>query len=307
MILLTSSKPYAQEMLEQAFRAYAPPDSFCLSNTPQAAHADVAVCWFPDAGYLNSLPKLRLIHSMGAGVDHIGTELLSGSLPVCRVVDMSHQQGMLEYVLWAILYYQRHFDDALHHQARGEWKQYPCRTAAQMRIGILGLGQMGAYVAEGLARLGYPVGGWSRRPKQLQAVRTYCGADGLNQLLGCSDVLVNLLPLTRHTQNILNRDLFQKLPTGAALVQCGRGGHLNTADLLWALANGKLRGAVLDVFENEPLPPGDPLWRTPGLVLTPHTASHAPLDVVVAQVLDNAARLRHRLPLLNEIDKQQGY
>lgn len=307
MIVLASSKPYALAMLQEAFAAYAPPKSFCLPDSPQAAQADTAACWFPDTGYLKNLPNLKLIHSMGAGVEHLGAELLSGSLPICRVIDESHKQGMLEYVLWAVLYYQRHFDYARHHQIRGEWQQYPRQNAAQTRIGILGLGQMGAYVAEALSRTGYSVSGWSRGPKQLPGVTTHYGTEGLAQLLPQTDILVNLLPLTDDTRRILNRDLFCRLPTGAALIQCGRGGHLNTADLLEALSNGKLRGAVLDVFDHEPLPANDILWRTPGVVLTPHIASHAPLETVVAQILDNAARLRNGLPLLNEIDKQRGY
>jgi glyoxylate/hydroxypyruvate reductase A len=174
----------------------------------------------------------------------------------------------------------------------------------------MGLGEMGGRIAAVLPTLGYAVNGWSRTPRtlpDLAGYSGYSGAEGLQPFLARTDVLVCLLPLTEATRGILAKPLFDALPHGAALVHCGRGEHLVEGDLLEAMASQQLRGAVLDVYAQEPLPAEHPFWITPGIVVTPHMATMASNDSVAAQIARNVAQLRAGAPLFNTVDVQRGY
>ncbi|HHB9140216.1 TPA: 2-hydroxyacid dehydrogenase [Klebsiella pneumoniae] len=256
------------------------PDVTALLPHHQAARdAQYASCWFPDPQLLTRSPGLKLIQAASAGVDHLPPALFASEIPLCRVIDEDFRHGMFEYALWSVLWFQRHFDRALAHQRTQTWKLYPQRAAADFHIGIMGLGEIGGYIADQLARLGYRVSGWSRSEKQLAGVTCYRGEEALDSFLGSLDGLINLLPLTAQTRGIL-----------AA-----------------ALESGQLAGAVLDVFPQEPLPADDPLWRHPQVVITPHMASAASAEVIARQLLENIQRQRRGLPLKNLVNKHAGY
>lgn len=283
------------------------PDVTALLPHHQAARdAQYASCWFPDPQLLSRSPGLKLIQAASAGVDHLPPALFASEIPLCRVIDEDFRHGMFEYALWSVLWFQRHFDRALAHQRTQTWKLYPQRAAADFHIGIMGLGEIGGYIADQLARLGYRVSGWSRSEKQLAGVTCYRGEEALDHFLGSLDGLINLLPLTAQTRGILAAPLFNRLPAGAVLINCGRGEHMVNDDVLAALESGQLAGAVLDVFPQEPLP-DDPLWRHPQVVITPHMASAAPAEVIARQLLENIQRQRRGLPLKNLVNKHAGY
>lgn len=307
MIVIASTKPYAQKMLLDAFQAYAPADCFCLPDDVRAQTATTAACWFPDMDRLDQLPQLKLIHSMGAGIEHLDLHRIQHKYELCRIIDANHKQGMLNYLHWGVLYYQRYFDRYMQNQKKQCWQQYPQLQEKDVKIGIMGLGEIGAFVAERLANYGYQVSGWSQSKKQINAVTSYSGQFEFDQFLAESHILINLLPLTPVTQQILSAETFGKLPRGAALINSGRGGHLNEKNLLAYLKSGHLRGAILDVFEQEPLAPLNPLWEAENVLITPHIASHAPLDVVVAQIIENDRRLAMQQPLINVVDIKRGY
>ncbi|HBQ2578725.1 TPA: glyoxylate/hydroxypyruvate reductase A [Klebsiella pneumoniae] len=256
------------------------PDVTALLPHHQAARdAQYASCWFPDPQLLTRSPGLKLIQAASAGVDHLPPALFASEIPLCRVIDEDFRHGMFEYALWSVLWFQRHFDRALAHQRTQTWKLYPQRAAADFHIGIMGLGEIGGYIADQLARLGYRVSGWSRSEKQLAGVTCYRREEALDSFLGSLDGLINLLPLTAQTRGILAAPLFNRLPAGA----------------------------VLDVFPQEPLPADDPLWRHPQVVITPHMASAAPAEVIARQLLENIQRQRRGLPLKNLVNKHAGY
>ena len=240
----------------------------------------------------------KAVHA-SAGVDHLPASVFASDVPLCRVVDEDFRHGMFEYALWGVLWFQRRFDRALAHQRERVWKMYPQRAAADYHVGVMGLGEIGGYIADQLARLGYRVSGWSRSEKQLAGVTCYRGEEALDSFLGSLDGLINLLPLTAQTRGILAAQLFNRLPAGAVLINCGRGEHMVNEDVLAALESGQLAGAVLDVFPQEPLPADDPLWRHPQVVITPHMASAAPAEVIARQLLENIQRQRRGLPLKN--------
>jgi glyoxylate/hydroxypyruvate reductase A len=306
-VALLSRDSLLLKQLQEAFARSAPQLKAVLAEDPQAKNAQVAACWFPLPGSLAKLPNLQVIHSIAAGIDHLEHDPSCPDLPVCRVVDPGHRQGMTEYVRWAVIHYHRGFDQVLAQQRQQHWERPLQRPASQFRIGVMGLGSLGSAIALDLAAAGYAVRGWARSSKDLPGVQTFAGADSFNGFLDGVELLINLLPLTDETRGILNQQTFERLANGAALINVGRGAHLNIEDLQQALKQGKLRGAMLDVFEQEPLPAEHPLWKTPGVTITPHMASAASHDCIAEQIAENFRRLNSGEPLLNSADRQLGY
>ena len=307
MIVIATDIPAIENIVWDAFKKYAPPDSYCGMDDIRAQDATTAACWFPNVDKLLDLPNLELVHSMAAGVEHLNIQALDGKYKVCRIVDSSHKSAMLNYLLWGILYFQRHFDRYLKNNQQAIWQQLPQRPSSEFCVGIMGLGELGHHIALKLRDMGYPVVGWSNSAKNLEGVQTFAGKDEFAAFIQHPQVLINLLPLTVETQNILSAKTFELLPQGAAIINTGRGGHLNAADLIAALDSGHLSGAILDVFEQEPLSPENPLWHHPNIVVTPHIASHADLDVVVQQIVQNDQYVMAGKQLLNEVDVVRGY
>ncbi|MCE7762753.1 glyoxylate/hydroxypyruvate reductase A [Pseudomonas putida] len=307
-LVLLCQNPALTDWLTALFAEHAPQLEVMRPDDAGARRAEVAVCWFPPQGSLGQLPNLRLVHSIGSGIDHLAQDSSRDvSLPVCRVVDPDHTQGMSEYVHWGVLHFHRGFDRVIAGNASQHWQRPVQRKAEDFRVGVMGLGAIGAPVAQRLAAAGYDVRGWARTPRQLDGVTTFEGAGSLHDFLGGLDVLVNLLPLTASTHGVLNHAVFRHMAEGSALINCGRGQHLNPDDLRQALASGQLRGALLDVFEQEPLPADSPLWHTPGVWVTPHMASAASDLCIARQVADNVSRLSAGLELNNLVDPELGY
>ncbi|HEX2592545.1 MAG TPA: glyoxylate/hydroxypyruvate reductase A, partial [Rhizomicrobium sp.] len=270
---------------------------------------DYVASFRPPPGLLATLPNLKAMLSLGAGIDgFLADPALPKHLPLVRFVDRTLSEEMAQYVVMHVLIHhrmQRMFDAA---QAKGEWRQIllPRRTA-QTRIGILGIGEIGTVVARHLQPFGFPVSGWSRTPKAVDGVRGYSGAAERDAFLAASDVLVCLLPLTDETRGILNADLFAKLPRSAFLINVARGGHLVDDDLIAAIDSGHLSGATLDVFHTEPLPAASPLWRHPKITVTPHVAAISDPDAGARTMLDAIRRCEAGEPPLNVVDLARGY
>lgn len=222
VVILSSSEQFSRE-LRQAFSLQRPDIIPLFADDPAASGAEIAACWFPESGTLNRYPQLKLIHSVAAGVDHLGAELLQSGKVICRVVDENQKQGMFEYILWAVLYFHRDLNKVLKNNQHRHWQRYPQRLASEICIGIMGLGEIGRYVGEKLAQLGYRVNGWSRSRKNLPEIRCFSGDSEREQFLNESNILINLLPLTPETQGILCAATLSQLPQSAALINCGRG------------------------------------------------------------------------------------
>ncbi|HEY1299971.1 MAG TPA: glyoxylate/hydroxypyruvate reductase A, partial [Stellaceae bacterium] len=187
------------------------------------------------------------------------------------------------------------------------WRELDQKNAGERPVGILGFGEIGQAAARKLAALGFPVAGWTRRPREVDGFRTYSGAGGLAEILAGSEILVCLLPLTAETEGILCARTFAALPKGAGLVNAGRGAHLVEADLIPALDAGQLSAAALDVFREEPLPPEHPFWRHPRILVTPHIAGSTNPETAALIVLENIRRFEEGRPLLNRVDPARGY
>jgi glyoxylate/hydroxypyruvate reductase A len=263
--------------------------------------------WEPPDDLAQRFPNLDILFSVGAGVDQFDVSRLPPDLPVVRMVEPGIVDGMVEYVTLATLALHRDLIDYIARQRARVWEPIRLRSAAGRRVGVLGLGMLGSAVLEKLRGFGFDCAGWSRSPRALDGVRCFAGAGALPDFLARTDILVCLLPLTDMTRGILNRELFARLPKGAALVNAGRGGHLVEADLITALDSGHLSAAVLDVAEAEPPPPNHPFWTHPRILLTPHVASMTQPDTAVSVVLDNIRRHQSGEPLRGLVDRARGY
>jgi glyoxylate/hydroxypyruvate reductase A len=265
------------------------------------------VAWEPPSDLATRFPNLRLAFSIGAGVDQFDFTVLPAHVPLVRMLEPGLMRGMVEYVLHAVLDLHRDMPAYRRAQQRREWKEMPVRTAPQRRVGVLGLGWLGAEVATQLARVGFDCAGWSRSARVAEGVQCFAGADALDEFLARSEILICLLPLTAQTQGFLNSALFAHLPQGAALVQVGRGRQLVTEDLRAALDSGQLSEAVLDVVDPEPLPTDHWLWKHERVRITPHIASQTVPQTAARAVIDNLRRFESGEPLIGLVDRLRGY
>lgn len=275
----------------------------------EPAAVDYVLSFRPPPGFLTTLPNLKAVFSLGAGVDgFLADSDYPRRVPLVRFVDHTLSRELAQYcVLHTLIHHrqQRRFDRA---QAEHKWRQtLPPRRTEDTRVGILGLGEIGTLVAERLRDLDFAVAGWSRSPKQVRGVESFAGEDKLAAFLARTDILICLLPLTLQTRGILNAKLFAQLPAGAFLINVARGGHLTEGDLIPAIESGRLSGATLDVFETEPLPETSPFWSHPKITVTPHIAAISDPRVAAQYVVDGIARCERGEKLENVVDLDRGY
>lgn len=249
--------------------------------------------------------RLKAVLSLWAGVETIvGNPTLR--VPLTRMVDDGLRLGMVEWVTGHVLRYHLGMDAHILGQD-GIWRKGAPPLAADRPVTILGLGALGTACAGMLARIGFPVTGWSRSPKDVPGIRCLSGEDGLQAALGDAQILVLLLPLTDETENVLNADRLAMLPRGARLLNPGRGPLIDDAALLAALDSGRIGHATLDVFRQEPLPPAHPYWAHPNVTVTPHIASDTRPSTASRQVAENIRRAEAGEPLLHLVDRGLGY
>lgn len=269
---------------------------------------EYAVVWQPPPGGLKTFPNLKVVVSMGAGIDHVLRDPeLPRHLPIIRTVGPDLRQRMREYVLLHVLRLHRRLPETEASFRRKEWNQLITPVAPDRPVGVLGLGNMGADSASHLAHIGFEVHGWSRRPKNVAGVICHSAAEGLDRLLKRAEILVCLLPLTPQTTGILNKELFAKLPEGACLINAGRGQHLVEEDLIPALDSGQLGGATLDVLQVEPAAEDHPFWTHPKILLTPHIASLIDPEVGSRLIAANLKLFMAGKPVPDMVDVAQGY
>ena len=277
-------------------------------QTPSALNAPFLVCWKPNQGQLKEFVQLKVVQSLGAGVDHIfDTNTIADKVQVTRIIDARLTVDMWEYTLTATLNFLKDFPTYAEQQDKQQWQQHTYKTIPETTIGIMGLGKIGGYVAKRFAQTGFQVNGWSNSKKEIEGVQSFAGTSQLAAFLGQVDLLINILPLTKATRGILNQNLLAQLPQGAYLINVGRGGHLVENDLIPLIESGQLSGATLDVFAKEPLPKDHPFWHHPKIVVTPHIASLTNIESAVNQVVENYQRMMNNQPLLNIVSSDKGY
>ncbi|HJQ55928.1 MAG TPA: glyoxylate/hydroxypyruvate reductase A [Vineibacter sp.] len=272
------------------------------------ADIEIALAWKPPPGALARLPGLRLIVSTGMGVDHLLVDPdLPRDIPIVRIIDPGLVGQMAEYAIYWTLHHHRDMDAYAAQQRDRVWNEVPYTDTATRRVGILGLGEIGADTARKIAALGFATAGWSRTPRVIDGVDCLHGVDGFETLLRRSDILIDVLPMTPQTANLLDARTIALLPRGAFFINMARGGHVVDQDLIAALDSGHLAGAVLDVFHVEPLAADHPFWAHRKIRVTPHIAGPTNPRTAAESVADNVRRLRAGRALVNLIDRAAGY
>jgi glyoxylate/hydroxypyruvate reductase len=286
-----------------------PNDPICVyPEIPNLESIDVALVANPPVGVLATMPNLKLIQSLWAGVDALLKDSsLPKNVPLARLVDPALTQAMIETVLTHTLALHRQIPAYAKQQQARVWNQLAQPSAAERTVGILGLGHLGRECATQLERIGFRVIGWSSRPTTLEGITTFDGQSGLQAVLEQAEILVNLLPLTDETRGVLNAQAFQTMPAGSSLINVARGAHVIEADLMAALDSGHLEHAILDVFTQEPLSENHAFWHHPKITVLPHVAATTNPVTASKVVAQNVQRLRANLPLENLVDRSRGY
>ncbi|MCE4060970.1 glyoxylate/hydroxypyruvate reductase A [Pandoraea sputorum] len=295
----------AEHLPQASIRGWQPGDT---------APADYIVLWKPNAEVLQPRERLKAIFNMGAGVDGVlgahgeSAHRLPPGVPLVRLEDAGMADQMAQYVSAAALRYFRRLDDFQTQQTEGQWKFQKPNRLADFPVAVLGYGTLGAHAAKALKTFGFPVRAWSRSERQDDTgITLYHGDAGFDACVSGARILVNLLPLTPQTVDVLNADLFAKLAQGAYLINVARGAHLVDDDLLAALDSGQIAGATLDVFRTEPLPAEHPFWRAPKVTVTPHISALTLRDETVAQIAGKIAAMSRGEAITGIVDLTRGY
>ncbi len=271
------------------------------------AEVDFGFAWANPPGFWRGFPHLRMIFSLGAGVDSLLLDPDLPDAPIVRMLDPNLAEGMSEFVLMRTLHHHRSLHRYERQQREQVWRAIRPPLASERTVGIMGMGELGRACARSLLTAGFRVRGWARTVRPFDGVEMFGGDDGLAEFAAGCEILVCLLPLTPQTEGVLNADLFARLPKGACLISVGRGAHLNEADLLAALESGQIEAATLDVFRQEPLPKGHPFWSHPAIAVIPHAAAFTYPQTAAPVLADNLRRALRGEPVEGLVDRAVGY
>lgn len=308
MAILYKADPVRGEVWKRIFDAELPGRPFHIwPNSPPATGISYLIAWTPPSEPLSSMPSLRAVFSVGAGISQFDLAAIPAHVPLIRLVDPATAASVAEYVTMGVLALHRDLPAYVAQQRREDWTQRPLTPAPGRRIGFMGLGEMARAAIASLRPLGFPISAWSRTRHAVEGVACHAGTAELPAFLSQTDILVCLLPLTAETHRLLDARLLARLPTGAALLHAGRGPQLDAKALVGALDSGRLRAAMLDVTDPEPLPRGHPLWRHPKILLTPHVASLTDPASASRVVIGNIMRLERGDPPVGLVDRRRGY
>jgi len=273
---------------------------------------DYAFVWLPPPGELERFPNLKVIFSMGAGVDHVFADPNLPDVPIVRVVDDNLTMRMTEWVVMNVLLHHRQFRAYDVQNSKAEWLEREQPGADEVRVGVMGLGVIGADSALRLRDLGFQVAGWSTSRKDIAGIESFAGESEKQTFLNRTDSLINQLPLTPQTQGLIDAKLIGALArngaiSGPVIINAGRGGSQVEADIIGCLNDGSLAGASLDVFETEPLPAESPLWANPNVFITPHVAAVSDPVSISTYVAKQITRFEQGKPLQNVVDPNTRY
>ncbi len=302
-VCVSQQKPEPwQQGLQAAF-----PEATVSVWQPGAPAADFAVVWAPPQSFFDEQPGLKAAFNTGAGVDALLKLRMAPSTRIVRLDDAGMSVQMAEFACHAVIRHFRELDGYEADVRAGRWSYRKPRSRVEYPVGVMGLGVLGERVARALTVFEFPVHGWSRTPKAIDGVRCHAGESQLDAFLASSRVLINLLPLTPETENILNRRTLGLLQPGGYLINLARGAHLVDDDLIALLDEGHLAGATLDVFRTEPLPAGHGFWKHPKITVTPHTSARTLREESIAQIAGKIAALQRGEAVAGAVDRQRGY
>jgi len=281
----------------------------------KTAEAAAILHWSGSRDLLRSVflasPHVRWVHSRAAGVDNLlFPELVASEVPLTNGTGV-FSASLGEFALAAMLYFAKDFHRMRRNQEAGRWEQFDVEEIAGRTVGIVGYGDIGRAVATRAHAMGMRVLALKRHAPDLAdpLIDLYFKPAELNDMLSLCDYVVVCAPLTPETRHMISTAALSAMKPTAVLINLGRGPVVDQAALVHALSEKKIRGAALDVFEQEPIPPGDPIWKLGNLFISPHCADHTKdwLDDAMRFFVQQYARFRNDEPLENIVQKHLGY
>lgn len=266
-----------------------------------------ALTWLPPKGFFHRFRNLKMVTNLGAGADALLNRDDLVPVPITRLSDPGMVSLMTSYVVYAVTRYARDMHIFERATRRGEWHYVHPRSLSEIKVGILGLGELGAHAAQTLAGMGYDVYGWSRTLKKIGGVACSAGREALDRLLGQCEIVVSLLPATGETRALLGARELALMPRGAKFINASRSAVVDEDALIEALRSGAIGEATLDVFNVEPLPRNHPFWTLDNVLITPHLASITIPALAVRNVAESIRRVRRGEEPLHRVDPRRGY
>ncbi|WAX96320.1 glyoxylate/hydroxypyruvate reductase A [Aminobacter sp. NyZ550] len=264
------------------------------------------LAWQPFPGFFEPFNNLSLVINLGAGIDSLAERSDLPDVPISRLSDSGMMALMRSYVLFSVIRYARDFHEFETAKRLGEWRYIHPRALHRIKVGVLGLGHLGAAVASALADAGFDVRGWDQAEKQISGVTCYSGAE-MASFLAEVEILVNMLPLTGSTRHLIGKAAFDALPRGAKFINASRGLVVDEPALVAALQSGQIGGATLDVFWTEPLPKHHPFWAMENVLVTPHLASITVPEAAARDVAESIRRVAAGSKPLHLTKPARGY
>jgi glyoxylate/hydroxypyruvate reductase A len=281
--------------------------SFRKLTTKQKKEVKVAIVANPKIEDLLELVNIQWLQSLWAGIDRLLLALAQSNIKIVRMVDPMLSTRMAESVLAWTYYLHRDMPKYLILQRNKKWEQQLFVEQCDRKIGILGLGVLGKAAAKRLQDNGFNVSGWSKHPKFLKGIDCYSGSKGLLHLLKKSNIIICLLPLTDQTNNLLNKKTLRALPKSASIINFSRGEILNEKDLFDCLKDKRIKHAVLDVFNHEPLPQEHIFWTSNNITILPHISAPTNKNTASKQVAKNILNFFATGKIPMSVDRKKGY
>lgn len=277
---------------------------------PERDKVTMVVAWKHPYGSISKkqFPQLKIISSLGAGVEHLlQDKTIEKDIFLTRIVEHSLQSGMQQYAAWACFHILKNMPTYELLKSKHEWKVLP--ETIHPLVGIIGLGQLGKAIAQGLHFLGFQVAAYKRLPTDEKFSYPVLASTQISLLefVANKQIILNVLPATENTKNIFDQSIFDAMMPNSGFVNIGRGNQVVENDLLEALERGVIKHAILDVFENEPLPANHPFWNHPKVSITPHVASITQPNKAAEVIADNYQRVINNLTPKFLVNRERGY
>ena len=307
-ILLISTVGPMADWLKELKAAFPDEEVRGAPDIGDPSQVEIALVAMQGGPTLAQLPNLKLIVALRAGVeDLVAASGIEPAVPICRAQEPGGDKMIDEYVLMHVLRHHRNMPEFTAAQARREWINLPVKFAEERSVGFMGLGVIALSAARRVRDLGFKTAAWTRTPRTEPGIESFAGRAQLAPFLQRTEILVNVLAVTRETVSIVNAETLALLPRGASFINIGRGEAVDDAALIAALDSGHVSHATLDVFRTEPLPGDHPFWAHPKITLMPHAARRPRAARIIPHAVENIRRFRAGRPLLQIVDRGRGY
>ena len=293
------------KLLKKKFKSY---KIFTLDDNVQLEKIEAALIWNLPDKILKQLTNLKIIFSLGAGVDHILNLSNYKKTPIIRIQDQNMRARMLNHVLSQILNYQLKLNDYSKAQTKKMWlDERHTALNKELTIGVLGLGYIGSFVSNKLKLLGYNVIGYKNSINKSNLSIPVYYKNSIKSFLKLSDIVVSILPATKKTKDLINKSFLKNMKKNCLLINIGRGSSLNEVDLLEHIKKNPNFFASLDVFKIEPLPKKHKFWKNQNIIITPHVAAITDVDSSINYILTKFEQFRKKGRMKSDVIIKNGY